>query len=82
MKAHEAYQLIKNRSKMDLSVKTDEQMFALGYEFRDDEVEELKDIIVALHKQLTLSKKDDKEKPATERPSKPSKALPKSSKSD
>ena len=43
-----AYQEWKLRTKLDLSVKTDEQMFALGFESRDEEVKELADLVVDL----------------------------------
>lgn len=46
--AQEAYQDWKKRNKVDLSVKTDEQMFIIGFETRDAEVKELTELVVDL----------------------------------
>ena len=59
MKADEAYKIWKGMNKVDLSVKTDYEMFELGYNWRNAEVEDLKDLVEDLAKEL---KKDDKRK--------------------
>ena len=61
MNALEAYKIWKGLHKMDLSVKTDQQMFELGYNFRNAEVEELLDLV----SQLTKVIKNDKRKAKT-----------------
>ena len=60
MNANEAYTKWKNRNKVDLSVKTDYQMFELGYHCRDDEIKELTELVLQLDKQIKVLKKEKK----------------------
>ena len=60
MNANEAYKQWKMANKVDLSVKTDYQMFELGYNYRNDEIKELTDLVLQLDKQLKESKNEQK----------------------
>jgi hypothetical protein len=57
MNANEAYKAWKGQHKVNMRVYTDEDMFKIGYEFRDAEVNDLIDVIEH------LTKKTQEEKP-------------------
>ena len=61
MNAQEAYKIWKGLHKLDLSVKTNEQMFELGYNWRNSEVEELEQLVNDLVKELKNDKRKAKE---------------------
>lgn len=61
MNAQEAYKIWKGLHKLDLSVKTGEQMFELGYNWRNSEVEELQQLVNDLAKELKRDKRKPKE---------------------
>lgn len=60
MNANTAYNEWKTLNKVDLSVKTDYQMFEIGYNYRNDEIKELTDLVLQLDKQIKDLKKDKK----------------------
>ena len=60
MNANTAYNEWKTLNKVDLSVKTDYQMFEIGYNYRNDEIKELTDLVLQLDKQIKDLKKDRK----------------------
>ena len=51
MTAQVAYDEWKRDHKMDLSVKTDYQMFELGYNMREDQIKELTNLILDMEKE-------------------------------
>ena len=61
MNAQDAYKIWKAMSKLDLSVKTDQQMFELGFNWRNAEVEELQELVNDLAKELKRDKRKAKE---------------------
>ena len=62
------YSAWKALHKVNLQVYTDEQMFCIGYEFRDDEVNELEEMVALLIKRLNEKEtQDEPRKPATKR---------------
>ena len=61
MNAQDAYKIWKAMSKLDLSVKTDQQMFELGFDSRNAEVEELLDLVSQLTKVIKNDKRKAKE---------------------
>ena len=46
--AQNAYKIWKESHKIDMQVRTDEQMFIVGYESRDVEVQDLTELVVDL----------------------------------
>ena len=60
MNANTAYNEWKTLNKVDLSVKTDYQMFEIGYNYRNDEIKELTDLVLQLDKQIKDLKKEKK----------------------
>lgn len=60
-RAFEAYKVWKAMSKLDLSVKTDQQMFELGFNWRNAEVEELQELVNDLVKEIKRDKRETKE---------------------
>lgn len=52
MKAQEAYKDWKGLTKINMAVYTDEQMFVIGYRYRDEEVAELIQLIKDQAKRL------------------------------
>lgn len=50
--AQEAFKHWKQSHKIDMQVRTDEQMFVIGFEFRNEEVEELTQIVADLLERL------------------------------
>ena len=65
MNAQDAYKIWKAMSKLDLSVKTDQQMFELGFNWRNAEVEELQELVTDLAKELKSDKRKAKENNGT-----------------
>ena len=61
MNAQEAYKIWKAMSKLDLSVKSDFELFELGFNWRNAEVEELQQLITDLAKELKRDKRKTKE---------------------
>lgn len=62
------YSAWKALHKVNLQVYTDEQMFCIGYEFRDQEVNELEEMVALLIKRLNEKEtKDEPRKPAAKR---------------
>lgn len=61
-RAEEFYQQWVKRNKLDLSVKTNEQMFIIGYESRDEDVRELSELVVDLMAEIQKLKKPKKAK--------------------
>lgn len=61
MNAKEAYNIWKSTNKLDLSVKSDQQMFELGFNSRNAEVDELLDLVSQLTKVIKNDKRKAKE---------------------
>jgi hypothetical protein len=61
-RAEEFYQQWVKRNKLDLSVKSNEQMFIIGYESRDEDVRELSELVVDLMAEIQKLKKPKKAK--------------------
>lgn len=55
--ATQAYNEWKAQHKVNLQVYTDEQMFRIGYEARDEYVRELEDMVTALINRMNEKKK-------------------------
>jgi predicted N-acyltransferase len=60
MTARDAYKQWKSLNKVDMQVKTDEQMFEIGYNWRNDEVKDLEELVIALSDRVEI--KNDKRK--------------------
>jgi hypothetical protein len=50
--AHAAYKLWKNQHKIDMQVRTDEQMFVIGFEEGQDMIKEMADLIMDMEKEI------------------------------
>jgi hypothetical protein len=61
-RAEEFYQAWVKRNIVDLSVKTNEQMFILGYDSREADVRELSELVVDLMAEIQKLKKPKKAK--------------------
>lgn len=57
MNAQKAYQDWKKQFKINMAVYSDEQMFIMGYESRNQEVDELIGLLESLNSQLQKAKK-------------------------
>lgn len=61
MNAQDAYKIWKGLHKLDLSVKSDFELFEIGFNWRNSEVEELQQLVNDLAKELKRDKRKAKE---------------------